>query len=87
MHSCRPDDFAGVCTDAAVSGSMLCGRHLRGLALAALDRHHWPPLRMPGGSAVAGDDAWRAWLREASGAELLAVLTMLVEAEAIRRSA
>ncbi|HXH21601.1 MAG TPA: hypothetical protein VNN10_06195 [Dehalococcoidia bacterium] len=87
VSRCLPDDFAGACTDAAVPGSMLCERHLRGLALAALDRHAWPRLRMAGGKSVAGDDAWRAWLRETTGAELLAVLRMLGEAEAIRRSA
>jgi hypothetical protein len=85
--TCRPEDFAGVCSDAAVTGSNLCERHLRGWALAVLDRRGWPRKRMADGKAVAGDDAWRPWLREASNQELLAVLTMLGETDAARRSA
>jgi hypothetical protein len=80
MGSCQPDDFTGVCVSAAVPGTTLCLRHFRGLTLAALDRRHWPRLRMPGGGSVAGDDAWRLWLREASGEGLLVLLQMLGEA-------
>jgi hypothetical protein len=84
---CQPDDFAGVCGNAPLPCAGLCARHLRGKALSALDRHGWPRLRMADGKAVAGDDAWRPWLREATGEELLAFLRMLREAEPIRRSA
>jgi hypothetical protein len=87
LVNCRPEDFAGACLYAALPGATLCERHLRGDVLAVLDRRGWPRLRMAGGKAVAGDDAWRQWLREATGEELLAVLRMLGETEAIRRSA
>jgi hypothetical protein len=87
MTTCQPDDFAGGCADAALPGSILCACHLRGFALATLDRHHWPRLRMPGGGSVAGDDAWRPWLREATGEDLIEVLRMLGELPAERKSA
>jgi hypothetical protein len=87
MAKCQPEDFAGVCLSPALPDAGLCERHLRGKALAVLDRRGWPRLRMAGGKAVAGDDAWRVWLREATAEEVLAVLRMLGEAEAVRRSA
>lgn len=64
------------CAGQVVPGTTSCERHLRGLALVALDRQHWPRLRV-GGRTVAGDDAWRPWLREASGEQLREVVEML----------
>jgi len=45
------------CARPSAEGSILCGPHLRGLALAALDCCHWPRLRLRGGRVVRGDDA------------------------------
>jgi hypothetical protein len=61
-----------------VEGSPFCERHLRGRALAALDRKRWPRLTVAG-KTVTGDEQWRPWLREADGIALANVLTLLRE--------
>ena len=58
------------------AGSLLCERHLRGLAFATLDRKRWPRLKVAGG-VISGDDQWRPWLREASGEQYFVVLKAL----------
>ncbi|HLF79724.1 MAG TPA: hypothetical protein VJB57_19760, partial [Dehalococcoidia bacterium] len=77
---CEVASPATTCTEcggAAHAGSSLCGPHLRGLALAAIDRRHWPRLRLHGGRVVKGDDGWRPWLRGAKTDQLLEVLEAL----------
>jgi hypothetical protein len=51
-------------------------RHLRGLLLVALERKRWPRLNV-GGKTLAGDDAWRPWLRGATSDQMREVLTEL----------
>jgi len=70
------------CPRPASGGSTFCEPHLRGLALVALDRHRWPRLRA-GGRTIAGDDAWRPWLRAADGDDLRRLHALLVK-EALR---
>ena len=64
------------CALPACGSSPLCVRHLRGLALVALDRRRWPRLELRG-RVIAGDEQWRPWLREASGEEFVALQRML----------
>ena len=65
------------CLTPAAADSPLCEPHLRGSALAALDRARWPRLKLSSGREVAGDDAWRPWLRQANSDELGEVVVAL----------
>ena len=66
------------CAAPAAASSTLCEPHLRGHTLFVLDRARWPRLRLSDGRQVAGDDAWRPWLRQAKAEELVEVLELLV---------
>ena len=65
------------CAAPAAASSTLCEPHLRGHTLFVLDRARWPRLRLSDGRQVAGDDAWRPWLRQANGPQLQDVLDRL----------
>ena len=60
------------CVRASVAGSPNCEGHLRGHTYFLLDRARWPRLQI-GSTSIAGDDAWRVWLRAAKPSDLLEV--------------
>jgi hypothetical protein len=78
----KPKAFfvTGTCTGCAadaVFDADYCERHLRGMALALLDRALWPRFQLKAGNTVTGDDAWRPWLREAKAEQLREVVDAL----------